>query len=700
MLDSKDKNTYFALKLLIDEVNDSKNRICFWIGAGASAWSNYKLWDEIVKTFKKYYTRNESKYDIKHASDIIASYDYPSFFQYCFEVNSKSYNRLLVSEYKVKKTTPIYNRFISTLNKTSPLYILSTNIDEQLEKNIPHIQTIQNSDIERCVNNIKRDESFICKLHGSVSSIESVVFKKSDYEALIRNDKYLALLQTILSTTTVIFIGYSLGDKYVFDLLKENNKLNSIFGESKHFIITPNLNITLPENVHIIKYDASIYKDHRTPIRVIEEITINQKDRIDTDSNLVSYTETEKRSAHLISDIYPPGTWTSSQTLGLKNEKGISTSMVVGNGISNNELPITQSTAMHDLVVGLLCFDIIYMPLSALFRIHDLLGANIFWAMVKSSSFKFIEWRSLTGIIFPEKKSISNGDIGNFTLYKKDKTEYTLNEIIKKHLKANPGKESEASDLFKLLERNIEVIDTHQEPSVAHSVRGLLQFPSVRKLIGMSEATPINSIPKYLQFPVLRLGNVLKISFACELLGIASTKLDFGSSALASIGFSAPYGKYNADQIASYVLSGSYDTIIGNRFIENPQLLLALIKYRESSLGIKFRQEIFEQLINNRSKEFMASIDAGLKESIDLKIMEKAKGHLAGLLMNENYKERESPIVWNDLDYSKKSLKLWKKRSYETLVRYCTTNNINIYDQCLCGSGEKLKYCCLESLKS
>jgi hypothetical protein len=697
MLDSKDKNTYFALKLLIDEVNDSKNKICFWIGAGASAWSNYKLWDDIVETFRKYYTRNESKYDTKRASEIIDSYDYPSFFQYCFEVNKKSYNRLLVSEYKPKKTTPIYNRLISTLNKTSPLYIVTTNIDEQLEKNIPNIQTIQNSDIELCINNINKDESFICKLHGSVSSIESVVFKRSDYEALIGNDKYLALLQTILNTTTVIFIGYSLGDKYVFDLLKENNKLNSLFGESKHFIITPNQNITLPDNVHIIKYDASVYTDHRTPIRVIEEITINQKNRIDTDIYSTSFIE--KRSAHLISDIYPPGTWTSSHTVELTNEKGVSPSMVIGHGITDKELPITQSTAMHDLVVALLCFDIIYMPLSALSRIHDLLGANVFWAMVKSSSFKFIEWRSLTGIIFPEKNSISNGDLCNFTLYKKDKTEYSLNEIIKKHLKVNPGKESEASDLFKLLEKNIEVIDTQKEPSVAHSVRGLLQFPSIRKLIGMSGATPINSIPRYLQFPVLRLGNVLKISFACDLLGIASTKLDFGSSALASIGFSVPNGKYNADQIASYVLSGSFDTIIGNRFIENPQLLLTLIKFRESSLGIQFRQEIFEQLINNRSKEFVASIDAGLKESINLKIMGKVKGHLAGLMMNENYKERESPIVWNDLEYSTKSLKLWKKRSYETLVKYCDTNNISLYDQCLCGSGEKLRYCCFESLK-
>ena len=114
-----------------------------------------------------------------------------------------------------------------------------------------------------------------------------------------------------------------------------------------------------------------------------------------------------------------------------------------------------------------------------------------------------------------------------------------------------PGREKTAGELFSLLEKNIKIVDRSLESSIPNLVRGLLLRPSLRKMIGMSGGVLTTSIPQWMKFPVLRLANVVKIGCACQLLGIASTKLEFGTASLAGLAFSAPSGKILTDEMAS-----------------------------------------------------------------------------------------------------------------------------------------------------
>ena len=66
---------------------------------------------------------------------------------------------------------------------------------------------------------MQQKQSFICKLHGSISSIENTVFTTEDYLELERDASYLSLMEHIFADAVVVFIGYGLKDEYVLTAL-------------------------------------------------------------------------------------------------------------------------------------------------------------------------------------------------------------------------------------------------------------------------------------------------------------------------------------------------------------------------------------------------------------------------------------------------------------------------------------------------
>jgi hypothetical protein len=561
---------------------------------------------------------------------------------------------------------------------------------------------VQRTDLERCIDLLNAKESFICKLHGSVSSIESLIFSKRDYLKLSEDKKYLELLKHILNETMVVFIGYGLSEDYVLDLLSSNNDLKYLFGDGPHFAILPDPGRrALPDSIKIIKYSPEPHRDHRSAIQVVEEIKTAHKNN--NERSISEYESIKSKnimSAHLISDIYPPGTYSSSTMLEYVGDDGSTKKAFIGNGIVNSEMPLTESTAMHDLIVGLICFDIVYVPLAMLSRTHDLLGADYFWELVKNDCLKFIDWENYQGIIYPNTLTDTGGELCSLTNLGYSGKGMTIQDKIRHHLRPNNGKEKEAEDNFLLLENKIEFISSSKEPDIPALTRGLLHRPSIRSTIGMSGGTSLISLPSWMKFPMLRLANVIKIGSACQLLGIASTKLEFGSAALAGPAFTAATGEYIADDMASYVITGNFNTNIGSYARRDPSIFNAIIKFRDSQEAINFRKEILKQLSLCQGDDFVSSVNACLKSVVPLKILQAAHNKLSGLLMANNSASMLTRAVWNNADYAEKAIKLWKKCSAQELKSYCEKNNISSYDLCPCGSGEKLRFCCEEALKT
>jgi len=272
MLDSKDRNTFFNVKLLTNEIKNSNKPIFFWIGAGASAWCGYPLWNELVDVFHNNFNNFESNYKKDIALELIREKNYPQFFQYCKDTNIKHYNKLLSKNFTTKEPNKPYMRFIELLSNLKPLYILTTNVDQSLENNITGTTTIDNTDLERIIDFVQDENSFICKLHGSINRLKSLVFTTKDYETLLSTHNYQELLKYIFTQGIVIFLGYSLSDNYVLQTLLGSNELRPLLGDGPHFLVTSSSKINLNDNIKTIIYETDVKTGHRSAFQILDFI--------------------------------------------------------------------------------------------------------------------------------------------------------------------------------------------------------------------------------------------------------------------------------------------------------------------------------------------------------------------------------------------------------------------------------------------
>jgi len=696
MLDSKDKSTIYNINCLKDISLKKERNIVFWIGAGASKWRGYKLWGELASFMHSGYLKYEENYDKKVANELLNSCEYPKFFSYCKSISKQRYHTILSEELSLKKTTPVYERFCQMLQEINPFYILTTNVDGCLESSLDGYELIEKSDIERTALQIQSKKSFICKLHGSISSIESLVFTDEDYKDLLSNNAYKQNLKNILMESCVVFFGYSLGDEYLIKILSDNNDTKELFGDGPHFLVSSSDNNNLPSSIKTIKYLTDIHADHRSSI-LVADIIKSKRSEIKTDDNIMDDKKFQYKSSYYISDVIPPGTWSSSQTLGITSDSGIEKSMIVGTGFINSELSSSVSTAMHDLVVGLICFNQIYLPLSSISKIHDMFGSEIFWNLIEEDSLRFVHHQIGPAIIFPSKEEVSGGDIGIVSILNQNTFEpISTADEIRKHIAAVPGHENSTEARFELLESKIEIFENSPGVNIADVIRSSLIYPSVKELLGMSDAIIPTSIPKWHVFSVLRVAHIVMSGVICEKLNIPALKIHFGGNILSGVIFSAVAARNWAAEAASYVVTGRFSSDLGGAVLNDPSLMKGILKFRSTQNGISLRDEILKELSVNNGGEVVASIEAGMKQSIPNVVLEKARDELSSFLLAEEG-SKVIPAIWGNPAYDDKALKLWRIRSDAEFKQYCNEKKIGVYDVCPCGSGEKLKFCCANS---
>jgi len=516
MIDSNNIDTVRSIRELFDQVHDRSKQFVFWVGAGTSCWCDYPRWPELGERFHSQYVRYEPAYNAVRGLDLLSSQEFPELFQICRDTNPQRFYSLLVGSFPAREPTSVYGRFVAALQGVSPSCILTTNVDELLEKQLPSLATISRHDLQRAEQLLRAGQPFVCKLHGSISDVRSTVFTVEDYNTLLSDDSFKVLLERILAATTVIFIGYSLQDDHVLSMLARNRDIGKLFGDGPHYAILPQDHRALPSNVRVIRYTPEPHKDHRSPITVIEEIRSIRTGEADGNHLIHFSTESPRqiRSSHLLFDIFPPGTWSTSVTLGLSDSSSTDRQAIIGTGFSDIELPDNRSSAMHDMIVGLLCFDHVYASISSLGRIHNLLATQRFWHLVQNGVLSFVSWVLQEGIVFPSASSVSAGDLGSFSHYKPDGTKQTVMQLVRNQLSPTPGNEDVAERLFERLCASTREISSTEEGKTSSIVRSLLLRPSIRKLLGVSGGTPLNSLTRWNAFPVLRLANVVKIGTA------------------------------------------------------------------------------------------------------------------------------------------------------------------------------------------
>lgn len=708
MLDADDPASIIAARRLFRVAKAGERPIVFWIGAGTSRWLGYPSWKDLALQVRRAFKEDVPGFNDAYAMRLIDKQEFPALFQLCKDANAPNYRKLIVETFAPRPATPTYNRFLELLKKITPSFVLTTNVDECLEKSFPHVQTLQRSDVTRCIDLLNREKPFVAKLHGSISSVQSTVFTTSDYSDIIADRSYLGCLKHIFTACTVVFLGYGVRDGYIIEMLRDNAREMDLFGPGPHFAVT---NQEVPvSSLQRIKYSPKFRADHTAALSILVHVDQSVEERrarpiaiTESPESALDVAEETRtpgavplgKTAYFISDLFAPGTWqTSEEIVATNSSNEIEASF--GLGFTNDEIPIPVSTALHDIVVGLICFDFVYLPFSALGSAHEVLG-EWFWEFIRLDLLRFIHNEGKLGVVFKKGEAIGELVIavGGTT---NGPEPAPLSVLIRRAVHALPGKEKEAERLFESLERRTSVYRKSKEADFPSLARSALLMPAVSRLLGISDLVLPTQVPRWLRYPYLRLAHLIQTAVLCEEYGIQAAKVPFGGVQLTNAAFGFRPIEMQADHMASYVSSGAYNSDLGALLYGNMSILRNIIWFRGTPEGEAFRRETGEILLRGSGERFNVAVNAGLSRAVPRAILQRAQDRLLTLMTERSHRTRV-PAVWGSSLLSDGSTRYWRAKSYKLLLQMCEARQIGKNDPCICGSHEKLRLCCLSPLK-
>lgn len=497
-----------------------------------------------------------------------------------------------------------------------------------------------------------------------------------------------------------------MSDQYLVDLLSDNARDMSLFGAGPHFVVSSGFTGT--STLRQIGYSLRRFPDHRSSITVLDIIREVEVRKTTTSVDITTPTQEADgsarslgtKTAYFLSDFMPPGSWGNSVTAQFEPKAGLKAEMTVGLGFTRDEVPSTESTAPHDLVVGLICFDYVYLSLSALGKIHEflgLLGPQLFWRLVNDDVIRFVHLRHEPAVICVENELIRDVGLVSISQTSAGVTE-SAGTFIRRQVSPAPGQEAIAEKMISDLEQKVIPFDEAGKIEMASLVRASLMMPGVAKLLGIGEAILPTQAPRWLIFPYLRMAHLVHTGAVCDYLGLQAAKIPFGGEKLTSAAFGVQPAVESAGQYASYVLSQRFDTNLGAVIVSQPAVLENILRFRSTPAGEEFRREVRDQLLANEAAEFSASINAGLTKNIPLGVLQKARDKFSALL-TEKITISPVPAVWTPALHSDRTTGLWRARSRSLLLSLAKQRGVKGDDPCLCGSGDKLRLCCLLPLR-
>lgn len=696
---SNDTETTQAMALLYEELQAAKRPLVIWIGAGASAWANYPLWQTLTSEMHADFSRHVRGYEKSNAADSLEIGDFPAVFEFMRLADAQRYRAMLVSAFSTRPVGPHFKAFIELLETINPLHIVTTNVDEELERNLPTATLVQRSDIERATYLLHKRESFICKLHGSISAVDSMVFATSDYKKLEMDESYLGFLQSVLADSNVVFLGYGVRDEYVINQLMQGREKRKLFGGGSHFVISPQAAFPSPSHLRRIQYLTSATPDHRGALEVIHLIAEAKSQgghRIDNEKM-----EVRQPTIYYLADFLPYGKHSTSYNLTVTGEiDTIPREVMIGEGYVDGEVSVEGYSALHDLVVGLICFDQVYVKLNDAGKLHDVVGSENFWRLSAADAIGLVHIAANPALTYPGVGLYVGGDFGDMESVEKVDGDgamqrRTVRQSIRRVIAPVPGMERQAEDLFDNLEKKVFVL---QDDGHKKGVESALVNPSVRRLLGISAGVTLNSVPKWVAYPLLRLAKVVQTASVCEQLGASATRMIWGSEHLAGAAFQAKTASEWVDSAASYALTGRFDSDLGVLVRAEPEIFGKILSFRESESGLELRREIASHLKTNQSSSLVAAINSGLRQTIPLTLLQKARDQMSGLFTPIYITDKLTPAILGDLRNGDKRIAQWRERSKKILKDAELSLKISPYGQCPCGSGVKFRFCCHEAL--
>lgn len=219
-INQEGKKIYEETKRIIKDAMDN-NRLVLFVGAGCSADSGVPLWGSAIEQIA-------TRLSLTKQDELYDSLKIP---QYYYNSQGKNaYTQLMRSIFlygEQLKTTELHKKIIECRAET----IVTTNYDhliEQASEENAEVRYVISKDADLPYKNTSRE---LIKMHGDFEN-DNFVLKEDDYLHYSSNFRLIeTYIKSLLGTKVVLFVGYSLNDPdvkqiitWVKDTLKEDFK--------------------------------------------------------------------------------------------------------------------------------------------------------------------------------------------------------------------------------------------------------------------------------------------------------------------------------------------------------------------------------------------------------------------------------------------------------------------------------------------
>lgn len=320
------------------------NKCVLFVGSGLSSKverSNGKtlpLWGSFLNELLEYAKAKNSIFwngpeeiadTIKKGNFLLAAQE----LQECISLGE--FSDFLNSIFRDKKVVPTSTH--KNIFKIPFRSILTTNYDSLLEGayalthegQVP-IKFTQ-EDLKTISSPLRNEDFFLFKIHGDIDRPDSIILGSRSYnQILFRTPEYLHFLETLFTTHTVLFVGFSGND---IDMDFVIDRLSTIYSRTlnKHYILLPNnkYNLTekrrllLDKRLEVIDYEVD---DKHSEVDYFFE-TLNDL----MNKNVEQPTKTRKKNDDFRSDLFI----VSSKSFHKNHEKMITSILSNFNHISS-----------------------------------------------------------------------------------------------------------------------------------------------------------------------------------------------------------------------------------------------------------------------------------------------------------------------------------------------------------------------------
>lgn len=214
----------FTPDLLDDFIN---RKVAIFLGAGISAGVHTRT-GESVKTWEEFLIDTSKKTGhaeiIKEVKEFLDRKDYLFSCELLKDHFADEWESILKSEYeKIGEITELQEAVL----KLKQRIIVTTNFDLFIERNWDSINTdathnlqIKNGISADCFLAFRDNKDYLIKIHGSINAPDTIIFSLSDYASKAHaNWQYGTFIETLLNTHTVLFIGFSMDDATIANIL-------------------------------------------------------------------------------------------------------------------------------------------------------------------------------------------------------------------------------------------------------------------------------------------------------------------------------------------------------------------------------------------------------------------------------------------------------------------------------------------------